>query len=182
VRAGGTQAIAHTADVHNQAWLDLCPNPALVDVGRRTIQGLSFACRAVDIDTLIPSDTLITHLTAYREAILADDATAAGLRRLPCLTPLEVLAKVLLRTVESVTAESPRVLWTPVVSLGAGPPPGASPRSSGLVGLGVFIRHDGSSLASGHVADDCDRGQCTHERDALWITPSGVIRAGVYAP
>jgi DNA-binding GntR family transcriptional regulator len=89
VRAGGTQAIVYTVDNGYQTWLELCPNPALVDVGRRTIQGLSFTYRVDNIDALVPCDDLITHLTAYRDGLLAGDpATASDAIEAAHLLPL----------------------------------------------------------------------------------------------
>lgn len=79
LRTGGTAAIVLDVDSSYQAWLALCPNPSLVDVGEKVLHGLAYKLRVDSIDDLIPATHLIEHLAAFRDAIGNRDPIAAEL-------------------------------------------------------------------------------------------------------
>jgi DNA-binding GntR family transcriptional regulator len=77
--AEGTRSIVPTIHTAYHAWLDRCPNPQLVTVGKHVMDGLAYKLRVDTIGDLVPAELLIEHLTAFRAAIEASDPIAAEL-------------------------------------------------------------------------------------------------------
>lgn len=79
LQAGGTARIVLTVGGAYDAWLQLCPNPILVDTARKVISGLAYKLRVDTIGDLIPVEHLLEYYPVFRDAITASDPIAAEL-------------------------------------------------------------------------------------------------------
>lgn len=76
---GGTARVVLTVGGAYDAWLDLCPNPILVDTARKVTSGLAYKLRVDTVGELIPVEHLLEHYPIFRDAIIAGDPIAAEL-------------------------------------------------------------------------------------------------------
>ena len=79
LQAGGTARIVLTVGGAYDSWLDLCPNPILVETARKVISGLAYKLRVDTIGDLIPAEHLLEYYPVFRDAITAGDPIAAEL-------------------------------------------------------------------------------------------------------
>lgn len=76
---GGTARVVLTVGGAYDTWLELCPNPILVETARKVISGLAYKLRVDTIGELIPVEHLLEHYPRFRDAITAGDPIAAEL-------------------------------------------------------------------------------------------------------
>jgi DNA-binding GntR family transcriptional regulator len=79
LRDGGTARIVLTVGGAYDSWLQLCPNPILVETARKVISGLAFKLRVDTIGELVPVEHLLEYYPVFRDAVAAGDPIAAEL-------------------------------------------------------------------------------------------------------
>jgi DNA-binding GntR family transcriptional regulator len=79
LKDGGTARIVLTVGGAYETWLNLCPNPLLVETARKVIGGLAYKLRVETIGDRIPAEHLLEYYPIFRDAIAAGDPVAAEL-------------------------------------------------------------------------------------------------------